>query len=224
MVKHVILWTLKDSLSDEEKKSVKAGIKEGLEGLAGQIPGLTDIHVYTNGLASSNADVMLDSTKIGTTRPAVRVAQTTVQVIDLAAHRLYKTVKTPVIEQNGEIHYTVSYKNNTDSIIEDFQLLDILPYNGDSRGTDYTGSMQITRLVITQKDENGNVLSSNDNLRLYYTSDESAKEATAKDQNLGEDWILATSENIMSNLTAFAVKGTVGSQGLVTQVVRVMHS
>ena len=62
MVKHVILWTLKDSLSDEEKKSVKAGIKEGLEGLAGQIPGLTDIHVYINGLVSFNGDVMLDST------------------------------------------------------------------------------------------------------------------------------------------------------------------
>ena len=28
----------------------------------GKIPGLTEIHVYTEGLASSNADVMLDST------------------------------------------------------------------------------------------------------------------------------------------------------------------
>lgn len=62
MVKHVILWTLKESLSEEEKKTVKADIKAGLEGLAGQIPGLTEIHVYTDGLASSNADLMLDST------------------------------------------------------------------------------------------------------------------------------------------------------------------
>ena len=62
MVKHVILWTLKDSLSPEEKASVKRGIKEGLEGLAGRIPGLTDIKVYTEGLSSSNADLMLDST------------------------------------------------------------------------------------------------------------------------------------------------------------------
>lgn len=38
MVKHVILWQLKDELSDTEKAAVKAGIKEGLEGLAGQIP------------------------------------------------------------------------------------------------------------------------------------------------------------------------------------------
>ncbi|MBE5908616.1 MAG: Dabb family protein [Lachnospiraceae bacterium] len=62
MVKHVILWTLKDELSAEEKQKVKAGIKEGLEGLQGKIPGLTEIHVYTNGLETSNADLMLDST------------------------------------------------------------------------------------------------------------------------------------------------------------------
>ena len=43
MVKHVILWQLKDELSDTEKAAVKVGIKEGLEGLAGQIPGLVEI-------------------------------------------------------------------------------------------------------------------------------------------------------------------------------------
>jgi len=59
MVKHVIIWNLKEDL--EDKAAVKAGIKEGLEGLKGQIPGLIDIHVYTEGLASSNGDVLLDS-------------------------------------------------------------------------------------------------------------------------------------------------------------------
>lgn len=62
MVKHVILWTLKEDLPPDEKASVKKGIKEGLEGLAGRIPGLTQIRVYTEGLPGSNADLMLDST------------------------------------------------------------------------------------------------------------------------------------------------------------------
>lgn len=61
MVKHVILWQLKDELSAKEKKAVQKSIKEGLEGLAGKIPGLLDIQVHIEGLASSNADVMLDS-------------------------------------------------------------------------------------------------------------------------------------------------------------------
>lgn len=62
MVKHVILWTLKEEYSKEEKEKIKKGIQEGLEGLIGKIPGLVEIHVNTNGLLSSNADVMLDST------------------------------------------------------------------------------------------------------------------------------------------------------------------
>lgn len=62
MVKHIIVWTLKDEYSAEEKENIKKGIKEGLEGLKGKIPGLVDIKVNINGLASSNADLMLDST------------------------------------------------------------------------------------------------------------------------------------------------------------------
>ena len=61
MVKHVIVWTLKDELSADEKVQVKQGIKEGLEGLQGKIPGLLEIKVYTDGLESSNADLILDS-------------------------------------------------------------------------------------------------------------------------------------------------------------------
>ncbi len=62
MVKHVILWKLKDEYSTQEKERIKADIKAGLESLAGKIPGLMEIHVNINGLPSSNADLMLDST------------------------------------------------------------------------------------------------------------------------------------------------------------------
>lgn len=60
MVKHVILWKIKDDVAD--KAAVKAGVKTGLEALKGVVPGLMEITVLTEGLASSNADLMLDST------------------------------------------------------------------------------------------------------------------------------------------------------------------
>ena len=62
MVKHVILWTLKEDLSAAEKEKVKLEIKEGLEGLKDKLEGIIDIRVNIQGLDSSNVDLMLDST------------------------------------------------------------------------------------------------------------------------------------------------------------------
>ena len=63
MVKHIILWKLRSELSAAEKQSAAKAIKQGLEGLQGQVPGLLDIHVQIDGrLESSNADIMLDCT------------------------------------------------------------------------------------------------------------------------------------------------------------------
>ena len=62
MVKHIILWQLKDELSGEEENRIKADLKEALEGLVGKIPGLIDLKIQTEKLSGSNADIMLDST------------------------------------------------------------------------------------------------------------------------------------------------------------------
>ena len=63
MVKHIILWTLDPALSETRKMAVKRAIKDGLEGLVGQIPGLRSATVHIDGrLETSNCDVMLDST------------------------------------------------------------------------------------------------------------------------------------------------------------------
>lgn len=61
MVRHVIVWSIKDEYSEAEKEEIKTGIKAGLEGLAGKIPGLIEIKVNTDKLASSSGDAMLDS-------------------------------------------------------------------------------------------------------------------------------------------------------------------
>ena len=62
MVKHIILWQLKDELSDIQKAGVRDGAKRGLEGLKGKIKGLTDIKVYISPLETSNCDMMLEAT------------------------------------------------------------------------------------------------------------------------------------------------------------------
>ncbi len=58
MVKHIILWTLKDEFNNDQ---VKKEMKESLEALKGVVPGLLEIEVQIEKLPSSNVDVMLYS-------------------------------------------------------------------------------------------------------------------------------------------------------------------
>ena len=93
MVKHIILWNLKSEYSDEEKKEIKKNIKSGLESLIDKVPGIVEIKVQTEYLASSTVDLMLDSTfesaealKNYATHPEhVKVADTLVR--PFTAHR-----------------------------------------------------------------------------------------------------------------------------------------
>ena len=58
MVKHIILWTLKE---EHNTPAVKQGIKDSLEALVGVVPDLLEVKVQIDGLPTSNADVMLYS-------------------------------------------------------------------------------------------------------------------------------------------------------------------
>lgn len=62
MVRHVILWNLKNELSQSEKEESALRVKSELEALKGNIPGLISIEVVVNPLQGSNAVIMLDST------------------------------------------------------------------------------------------------------------------------------------------------------------------
>lgn len=59
MVKHMIIWKLKE---DVDKKAVSADIKASLEGLVGKIEGLTEMHILTESFSVSTGDIMMDST------------------------------------------------------------------------------------------------------------------------------------------------------------------
>jgi hypothetical protein len=62
MVKHIIIWTLKDTLTVEEKQNVKLEAKKNLESLVGKIDGLLELKIQTDFLSTSSGEMMLDST------------------------------------------------------------------------------------------------------------------------------------------------------------------
>ena len=58
MVKHIILWKLKDEYNTPE---IKQNMKTGLEALVGVVPGLLEMKIEIAPLPKSNADVLLYS-------------------------------------------------------------------------------------------------------------------------------------------------------------------
>ncbi len=60
MVKHMIIWKLKDEIADKESRSKE--IKIALEGLVGKIEGLMEMKILTEKFSCSAGDIMMDST------------------------------------------------------------------------------------------------------------------------------------------------------------------
>lgn len=58
MVKHIILWKLKEEYNTPE---IKNNMKTGLEALVGVVPGLLEMKIEIEPLPKSNADVLLYS-------------------------------------------------------------------------------------------------------------------------------------------------------------------
>ena len=59
MVKQIVLWNFAEQLTEKERKEAGAKMKEILEPLKDQIPGVISLKVQMNELPSSNRDVAL---------------------------------------------------------------------------------------------------------------------------------------------------------------------
>ena len=148
--------------------------------------------------------------KIGNSKVDFRTSTETINVINLASHRLYKEVEIPIIEKNGQIKYNISYQNNTDETVPEFQLLDILPYNGDSRGTKFEGTYTLESVKVNQMISAST--QSTDNLQLFTTNSDNVKSMTAKDTGIGVDSIWSEKTigaSLNENTTGFAIKGEI---------------
>lgn len=61
MVKHIVLWSFRAELTEQEKKEAADRIKKELEAVREQVSGVLSLHVVTDPLASSNRELGLIS-------------------------------------------------------------------------------------------------------------------------------------------------------------------
>ena len=130
--------------------------------------------------------------KIGNSEISKRTSTVTINIINLASFRVYKEVENQVIDKNGEIHYTITGKNTSETGLPEFVLLDIMPYNEDGRGTKYNGKYTISKIKITKNKDEKEI---ENDFKLYITKSatksgqgdqyEQIKKLNVKDPTIG---------------------------------------
>lgn len=97
MVKHVIIWKLKEELTG--KREIMQKIKENLEGLTGKIDGLEKMCILTDKLDSSSGDLMMDS--LFTNEEALKAYQ---------KHPLHQDIANTLVRPNAEIRLSFDFE------------------------------------------------------------------------------------------------------------------
>ena len=147
--------------------------------------------------------------KIGNSLISNRTSTVSINIINLESHRLYKEVETPIIEKNGDVTFKITYENKTETSVPDFQMLDILPYNGDNRGSNFNGTYTLKNINVIQTV--GGSSQAIDNLKIYSTNSDKVKEMTAKDTGIGTDsiWESISNGDVNKYSKGIAIKGEV---------------
>ncbi|MGL9730449.1 SpaA isopeptide-forming pilin-related protein [Enterococcus sp. DIV0756] len=69
-----------------------------------------------------------------------------------------------------DFNYTVTGENNSIQDLPTLKLLDVLPYNGDSRKTSFNGSYSVQSVKVTLVDSKGKTLPAPASSKLYFTT------------------------------------------------------
>ena len=74
------------------------------------------------------------------------MSQDSITIVKLSAASLYKSIDHSKLEIEEGFTFTISYKNEDQRDFGNIKLYDILPYNGDSRGTSFHGSYKVEEI------------------------------------------------------------------------------
>lgn len=98
MVKHMIIWKLKDGI---DKAATKTAIKAELEGLVGKIDGLLSMKIEIDGYPCSAGDLLMDSSF--ESKAALDAYQ---------AHPAHQAIANELVRPNVETRLSFDYEIN----------------------------------------------------------------------------------------------------------------
>ena len=189
--RQVLTWTLENVKAGEDidpihySCSIDAGVKDGTQ-------------------LSNTAKITAPSDSRPVSTDTGKVSVASIQVIQSRGAVLNKTVNKEYIELVDEIEYTIKFTNNGNNTYQDILLKDILPYDGDGRGTDLKGG---TYEVISIEVDGGT------DVKLYATTMAQSDMTTAEEMYTKPEkwngWTEVGADTNIGKVTAIACRGDV---------------
>lgn len=152
----------------------------------GTMPTLTYQTEINNGLQNNTeikTQTMVESPDITTSLESRRI-EVTVTVSNLASHRIYERTDTPCVELNETLSYDIFYVNNNEYAAPDWRLMDILPYNGDDKGSNFHGDYTVKSVTISAYDMAAMQDASTKQYKLYTDASGYLKTTDVKNINM----------------------------------------
>lgn len=97
------------------------------------------------------------------------VATTSTTVLRMGKATLSKRSLTPEVDVGEDVSYAIDYVNDSEGELDGVEILDVLPYDGDLRGSSFHGSYEVASVTVERLNDAAG------NYALDYTEDASVR-------------------------------------------------
>ena len=136
----ILKWTLENIVLNEAINPIIFNCTIGKAG--------TNQDVQNNQSIKNIAKITGDGDKRKAASQNGNLSEVSFTVIKLNAISISKSTNTPYISLGQDFNFTLKYANNSENPLYNSKLYDILPYKGDTRGSDFEGFYKINSIII----------------------------------------------------------------------------
>lgn len=158
-----IKWTLKNQKVGGAIDPITFDCKIGAAG--------TKNDVENNQQIQAQAKISSDQDKRKCTTDYGNLSKTTINIIKLATSSIAKAVDKELNEVGAPFKFTLNMGNTSEIDVKQARLYDVMPFNGDERGSNYHGKYRITSVTLDYKDAPRTFDANKNNAYIQTTTD-----------------------------------------------------
>ena len=196
-----ITWVIQNAKVGEDIAPITIACTIGAAG--------TPDDVNNNDAITASARITSSMDQRACTAANGNLSETTFSVVRLAATSIAKSVEEPLTELGEANAWTLNYGNSSDETVRNARIADVMPYNGDSRGSVFGGSYAVDRVVVDLSNAPDMLacLSDASHIGSFFraTTDAGARSEKMEDilNGAGASWIAVSGGRVSGNTIVF---------------------